>query len=167
MPSRIFYISNRHNEFAIIKTIMQGKINWTIWFLQLPLSLLISKSIYSQPGEKLCAHLLLRELQNYNSLLNNHHQENGGSHQKKKIPHAQGQRRSPSKMVEGAKSRLESNPIITREAQSVQNLVHTRNPHRDWARPAFECLSISCGGTGQQWPAAGAGTLGAADLGVT
>ena len=86
---------------------------------------------------------------------------------KKKIPHAQGQRRSPSKMVEGAKSRLESNPIITREAQSVQNLVHTRNPHRDWARPAFECLSISCGGTGQQWPAAGAGTLGAADLGVT
>ena len=31
----------------------------------------------------------------------------------------------------------------------------------------FECLSISCGGTGQQWPAAGAGTLGAADLGLT
>ena len=28
------------------------------------------------------------------------------------------------------------------------------------------CLSVSCGGPGQQWPAAGAGTLGAADLGV-
>ena len=28
------------------------------------------------------------------------------------------------------------------------------------------CLSISCGGTGQQWTAAGAGALGAADLGV-
>ena len=28
------------------------------------------------------------------------------------------------------------------------------------------CLSVSCGGTGQQWPAAGAGALGAADLGV-
>ena len=26
------------------------------------------------------------------------------------------------------------------------------------------CLSVSCGGTGQQWPAAGAGALGAADL---
>ena len=26
-------------------------------------------------------------------------------------------------------------------------------------------LSVSCGGMGQQWPAAGAGTLGAADLG--
>ena len=28
------------------------------------------------------------------------------------------------------------------------------------------CMSISCGGTGQQWTAAGAGALGAADLGV-
>ena len=27
-------------------------------------------------------------------------------------------------------------------------------------------LSVSCGGTGQQWPAAGAGALGAADLGM-
>ena len=26
------------------------------------------------------------------------------------------------------------------------------------------CLSTSCGGLGQQWPAAGAGALGAADL---
>ena len=28
------------------------------------------------------------------------------------------------------------------------------------------CLSISCGGTGQQWTAAGAGALGAEDLGM-
>ena len=28
------------------------------------------------------------------------------------------------------------------------------------------CLSVSCGGTGQQWPASGAGALGAADLGM-
>ena len=26
------------------------------------------------------------------------------------------------------------------------------------------CLSVSCGGTGQQWPATGAGALGVADL---
>ena len=26
------------------------------------------------------------------------------------------------------------------------------------------CLSVSCGGTGQQWPTTGAGDLGAADL---
>ena len=28
------------------------------------------------------------------------------------------------------------------------------------------CLSVSCGGMGQQWTAAGAGALGAADLGM-
>ena len=35
---------------------------------------------------------------------------------------------------------------------------------RDGGRPAFECPSVSWGGTGQQWPAVGAGALGAADL---
>ena len=50
------------------------------------------------------------------------------------IPHVQGQRRSPSKMVGGAKSHLELNPIAARDAQRAQtNLVHTRTqrPHRD------------------------------------
>ena len=28
------------------------------------------------------------------------------------------------------------------------------------------CLSVSCGGTGQQWPTIRAGALGAADLGM-
>ena len=28
------------------------------------------------------------------------------------------------------------------------------------------CLSVSCGGASQQWTAAGAGALGAADLGM-
>ena len=28
------------------------------------------------------------------------------------------------------------------------------------------CLSVSCRGTGQQWTAAGVGTLGAVDLGM-
>ena len=40
-------------------------------------------------------------------------------------------------------------------------------PHRDWARHAFEFLSVSCRGMGHHWPATGAGTLGAADLGHT
>ena len=51
-------------------------------------------------------------------------------------------------------------------AHLKQNLVCTRTqrPHRDLARPAFESVSISCGDTGQQWPARGSGALGAADL---
>ena len=59
------------------------------------------------------------------------------------IPHIQGQRRSPGKMVGGAKSPLESNPKPARDAQKSQtNLVHTRTqrPHRDRDRTVFECL---------------------------
>ena len=40
----------------------------------------------------------------------------------KEIPYTQGQRRSPSKMVGGENSRLESNPIPARDAQRAQTL---------------------------------------------
>ena len=43
----------------------------------------------------------------------------------------------------------------------------TQRYHRDWVRPAVECLSVSCEGMGQQWPAVGTGVLAAADLGPT
>ena len=58
---------------------------------------------------------------------------------------------------------LESNHLPTRDAQRVQaNLVH-QDPGTPETEPEL-CLSVSCGGTGQQWTAAGAGALGAADL---
>ena len=78
-----------------------------------------------------CVHLLLQELQNCNSLLNNCWQETVGSYQKKK-PHVQGQRSSPSKMIEGAKSCLESKPIPTRDIQRAQTkcCVHKETPQR-------------------------------------
>ena len=40
-----------------------------------------------------------------------------------------------------------------------------QRPQRDWARPTFECLSVSCGGMDQQWLATGTGALPAAELG--
>ena len=49
------------------------------------------------------------------SLMNNHQQENVGSHQKK-MPHVEGQRRSPNKMAGVAKLHLESNPIPGKDA---------------------------------------------------
>ena len=68
----------------------------------------------------MCTHLLLQELQNYNLLLNNHRQENVGSHQRKTC-HIEVQRRSPSKTVGGAKSHLESHPTPARDAQKGSN----------------------------------------------
>ena len=75
-------------------------------------------------------------------------------------------KRSPSKMVGGAKLCLESNSIPARDAQRAQtHLVRTRTqrPQRDWDRT----VSVSRRGTGQQWTAAGAGALDEADLGVS
>ena len=52
-------------------------------------------------------------------------------------------------------------------AQTKPCVHQDQRSHRDWARPAFECLSVSCRGTHQQWPATGTGALAAADLGHT
>ena len=107
-------------------------------------------------GSRMCTHFLLQELQNYNLLLNSCLQENVGSHQKK-ISHFQGQRRSPSKMVGLVKLCLESNPITARDTQRAQtNLVLIRPRDPTETEPEL-CLSVSYGGMGQQWTAAGTG----------
>ena len=62
-------------------------------------------------SRRTCAHLLLQELQNYSLLLNNHQQENVGSHQKK-IPQVQGQSRSHSKMVGRGKITFRITPSV-------------------------------------------------------
>ena len=80
------------------------------------------------------------------------------------MSHIQGQRRSPSKMVGEVKSHLESNSIPARDAQRAQiYLVCTRTQTPTETEPEL-CLSVSCGGTCQQWTAAGEGALGAVDL---
>ena len=105
--------------------------------------------------------------QNCNSLWNNHWQENVGSHQKK-ISHVKGQRRSPNKTGRGAKSRLESNPITARDAWRAQRKPCAQQESPQTLRQTcLWVLSVSCGGTGQQWPASGAGALFVADLGHT
>ena len=64
------------------------------------------------------------------------------------VSHNPGQRKSPSKMVEGAKWHLKSNPTPTRDAQRAQtNLVctSTQRPHRGRDRAVSECLLRRCG----------------------
>ena len=72
-------------------------------------------------------------------------------------------------MVGGVKLSLESNPKPTRDAWKGSNKTLCAPGPRDSTdrtRPACKCLSVSRG-MGQQWPATGAGSLGAADLGHT
>ena len=103
---------------------------------------------------------LLRELQNYNSLLNDHQEKNVGSHQNK-ISHVQGQR-SPSKMV-GVVNQTPDPPEMLRGLR--QTLCTPGSRHPTETEPEL-CLSVSCRGMGQQWPATGARALGAVDLGM-
>ena len=73
-------------------------------------------------------------------------------------------------MVGGVKSHLESNPIPGRDAQMAQTkpCAHldpgerSSDPTKDWPRLARECPGVSEAGEGQQWPAAGLGTLSVA-----
>ena len=88
-------------------------------------------------SRRTCTHLL-QELQNYSSLLNNHQQENAGSHQKK-ISQIRGQR-SHSKTVGGAKSHLESNPIPARDAQRVQKNPCAHQDPETPQRPSQTCV---------------------------
>ena len=69
-------------------------------------------------------------------------------------------------MVGGVNSHLESNPIPARDDQRAQtNLVCTGTQGPTKTETEL-CLSVCCGGTGQQWTATGTEALGAADLGM-
>ena len=92
---------------------------------------------------------------------------------KKKIRCIQEQRRSPNKMVGREQSHLKSNLIPLRDARRAQTkaCVH-QDPGkgatastREWARPAFESLSVSWGDMTQQKLAVGTGFPAAAHLG--
>ena len=107
------------------------------------------KTLASWWSRRTCAHLLLWKLQNYNSmnynirlLLNNHQQENFGSHTKKKIPYIQGQRRKPRKMVGGVKLSLESNPIPARDSEGSNKTLCIPGPRDPTDTVPDLCLSL-------------------------
>ena len=63
-------------------------------------------------------------------------------------------------MVGGVNLHLGSNPIPAKDTHRAQTNLCVPGP-RDPTETGTElCLSISCGGTGWQWSAAGTGALG-------
>ena len=69
-------------------------------------------------------------------------------------------------MVGGVKLCLESNSTATRDSQGLKQTLCAPEPRDPTETEPELCLSVSCGGPGQQWTAAGAGALDAADLGI-
>ena len=114
-------------------------------------------------SRRTCTHLL-RELQNYNSLLNNHQQDNVGSHQKR-YPHP-GKKGTPQQDGRRGKIAFRIKPHTHQRYSGGSNKILCTPGPSDSAETEPElCLSVSCRGTSQQWPATGAGPLAAADLG--
>ena len=92
--------------------------------------------------KRTCPHLLLGEVQNYNSVLNNHQQENVGSHQKK-ISHVQRQRKRPNKIVGGVKFCLGSNPIPASDTWRAQRKPCTQQSSETPQRLSQNCVWVS------------------------
>ena len=67
-------------------------------------------------------------------------------------------------MVGEVKLRLESNPLLAEMLRGLK--LCAPGPRDPTATETELCLSVSCGATGQQWTAAGAGALGKVDLGM-
>ena len=66
---------------------------------------------------------------------------------KNRYPTSKGKGDAPSKMVGGAKSHLESNPMPARDtwrAQTKPCVYQGPGAPQRLTRPAFECLSVSC-----------------------
>ena len=62
---------------------------------------------------------------------------------------------------------LESNSIPARMLRGLKQTLCTPEPGDPTETETELCLSVSCGGMGQQWTAARAGALGAVDLDMT
>ena len=69
---------------------------------------------------------------------------------KKRHPTCRGQKRSHSKMAGGAKSHLESHPIPTRDVRGLKQTLCAPGPRAPTETEPGLCLSVSCGGVGQQ-----------------
>ena len=76
------------------------------------------------------------------------------------------QKGRPIKTVGGAKLRLESNRIQPETLRGLKQTLCAPGPRDPTETETELCLSVSCGGTGQQWTAAGATALDAAGLGM-
>ena len=70
-------------------------------------------------------------------------------------------------LVGGVKSHFESSPIPTRHLEGSNNTLCTPGPRDPTETEPDPCLSVSYRGKCQQWPAAGAEAVDAADLGHT
>ena len=102
---------------------------------------LIAKVSFRDGGVEGCALIFFSK--NTKIATNDHQQENVGSHQKK-IPHIQGERRTPNKMLGGAQSCLKSNLRPARDAWRAQTQPCMHQDQRRGTVTPHKRLSQTC-----------------------
>ena len=132
---------------------------WGAWFIELWRPLKMSLRWWSR---RTCSHLLLWELQNWNSLLNNHQQENVGSHQKK-IPTSKGKGGGPTRRSVQFRRSVVSDSLQPHESQHARPPCPSPTPgvHPDscassqWCHPATSSSVVPFSSCPQFLPASG------------
>ena len=105
---------------------------------------------------------LLWELQNYNSLLNNHQQENVGSHQKR-YPHTRAKEKSQQDVSVQFSHSVESNSLRPHESQHARppcpsqtpGVYSNSVPSSRWCHPAISSSVVPFSSCPQSLPASG------------
>ena len=77
-----------------------------------------------------------------------------------------GKGEAPARWLEGRICIWNQTPFPSEMLRGLKQALCAPGPRDPKETETELCLSISCGGTGQQWTAAGTGALGAADLGM-
>ena len=77
-----------------------------------------------------------------------------------------GKGEAPARWQEGRICIYNQTPFLPETLRGLKQTLCAPGPGDSTETETELCLSISCGSMGQQWTAAGAGALGAADLGV-
>ena len=79
---------------------------------------------------------------------------------------SEGKGEAPARQQEEQDYVQNKTPYLTETLRGLQQTLCKPRPRDPTETEAELCLSVSCGGMGQQWTAARAGALGEVDLGM-
>ena len=84
----------------------------------------------------------------------------------RRYPMSKGKGEALERWQEGRNHVQNQTPYLPETLRGLEQTLCAPRPRDNTQTEAELCLSVSCGGLGQQWTAAGAGALGAVDPGM-
>ena len=84
----------------------------------------------------------------------------------RRYPTSKGKGKAPARQLEGRIHIYNQTPFLPEMLRGLKQTLCAPQPRDPTETETELFLNVSCGGTGRQWTATGAGALGAADLGM-